>query len=305
VINHSRRRWVGKEMEVRIGEAKYQVYDPKTGDDRSIQVPEGTRVRVKDVTATIWNDDEINCVIVGGKNDGLETRFKALNLREVPSHGVWGLDEDGNGEAEERGEPSPPPTHSVLLGYLKGEVHLALVEGEETEAACGGGRASDWDYGTFSDLTCEECRSLQARRIREAFMASIPPGKVILLRGRGSGKYVHASDRRLGEPRCGAGILHTEQHVGDPEEVTCKRCRALLDREAPNQTVEGNPPEAARYALYRLDGRSYHLRKRYDSSDAICGTKYRRSGEPSEGPLSLVTCKRCLASQLVNFCKLD
>lgn len=300
-INHGRRRWVGKEMEVRVGDAKYRVYDPKIEDHRSIQVPEGARVRVTRVTATTWNDDVIDCVIVGGRNDGLEVRFTALNLREVPPQGVPALDDGGNEEAGDRGEPSPsrPPAHSVLLGYLKGEVHLAMVEGEKAEAACGEGRLPDRDHGKFSDLTCEECRSLYARRLREAFMASIPPGKVLLLRGRESGKYVHVGDRRLGEPRCGAGILHMDQHVGDPAEVTCKRCRALLDKEVPAQ------PQEARYALYRLDGRSYHLRKRYDSFHAICGSKYRHSGEPAEGPLSLVTCKRCLASQYVNLCKLE
>lgn len=299
-IYNSRLRWVGKELEVRVGEAKYRVYDPRIGDHRSIQVPEGTRVRVTRVTATTWNDDEIDCMIVGGKNDGLAVRFKALNLREVPPQGVPARNEDDDEEAP----PSPPPPHSVLLGYLKGEVHLARVEGKETEAACGEGRVRDWDYGTYSDLTCEECLSVYARQLRQSFMASIPPGKVVLLRGRESGKYVHVGDRRLGEPRCGAGILYMEQHVGDPAEVTCKRCRALLDREAPAQAVEEDQPEEARYALYRLDGRSYHLRKRYDNYDAICGTKYRHSGEPAEGPLSLVTCKRCLASQYVNLCKL-
>lgn len=232
-IYNSRRRWVGKEMEVRVGEARYRVYDPKIGDHRSIQVPEGTRVRVKDVTAMTWNDDEIDCMVVGGKNDGLAVRFKALNLREVPPQGVPARDDDEEGEGDE-----PTPTHSVLLGYLKGEVHLARVEGKETEAACGEGRATDWDYGTFSDLTCE-------------------------------------------------------------------RCRALLNRVAPAQAVDGAQPEQARYALFRLDGRSYHLRRRYDSYDAICGTKFRHSGEPAEGPLSLVTCKRCLASQYVNDCKLE
>ncbi|QDV37719.1 hypothetical protein [Tautonia plasticadhaerens] len=302
-IYSSRRRWVGKEMEMRVGEAKYQVYDPKIRGHRSIQVPEGTRVRVTRVTATTWNDDEIDCMIVGGKNDGLEIRFKALNLREVPPQGVPARDDDA--EAEESGEPSPPPMDSVLLGYHKGEIHLARVEGKETEAACGEGKATDWDYGTFSDLTCEECQSLYARQARGPFMASIPPGKVILLRGRGSGKHVHVGDRRLGEPRCGAGILHMEQHVGDPAEVTCKRCRAMLDREAPAQAVEGNQPQVARYALYLLDGRSYHLRNRHHGYDAICGTKSRHSGEHAEGPLSLVTCKRCLGSQYVNLCKLD
>ena len=257
-IHRHRSRWVGKEMQVRVGEGYVLGFDPGGHEERRITVPEGTRVRVKAVTATVWNQDKIRSVIVGGKNDGHEVTLPPSRLREVPPEGVptaatpvAGQSQDGEVEgtllydeeaesgAEKEGEEPPewdadwkePAPAGWAWLVTNGDnkpstIHTYHLLGDYKRPACGARlECLQTTLGTWEEITCRKCQRLHAPAA-DLSRSSDPSlrGAFRLWKDHRNSREVHIE-----------GGCHLPLHqnplrwIGEASEVTCERCQRKRD----------------------------------------------------------------------------